>query len=55
MPYCLTHPEHGIHICYNLAEVEAHKAIGWVLADEAKPATQEPKAPRQKPGRKPKK
>lgn len=53
MPYYMKHPEHGVHICYNLAEVEAHKAKGWA-ADDEKPAAQEPE-PRKKPGRKPKK
>lgn len=54
MPYYMKHPEHGVHICYSPEDVEAHKAIGWALVDEAKPAIQEQK-PRKKPGRKPKK
>lgn len=49
MPYYLTHPDHGVHICYTPEDVEAHKLIGWVHLEEVKP---EPE--RKKPGRKPK-
>ena len=34
MPYYMQHPEHGVHICYTPEDVEAHKAIGWVMRDE---------------------
>ena len=51
MPYYLTHPEHGVHICYTLEDVEAHKLIGW----SEKPAISEPTVQigqeRKKPGR----
>jgi hypothetical protein len=36
MPYYLTHPEHGTHICYTPEDVEAHKRIGWVPMEENK-------------------
>lgn len=50
MPYYLTHPEHGVHICYTLEDVEEHKQIGWT----EKPAISEPNTiqqERKKPGR----
>jgi len=60
--YYLTHPDNGIHICYTPEDVEAHKLIGWVPLEEAKPEQKrshpgwlvyaEPE--RKKPGRKPK-
>jgi hypothetical protein len=56
MPYYLTHPEHGTHICYTPEDVEAHKLIGWVPAwtpetiAEARNDIEPPK----KRGRKPK-
>lgn len=53
--YLMTHPEHGQHICYTPEDVEAHKAIGWVLQDEAvKSVERETLTIKNKPGRKPK-
>lgn len=52
MPYYLTHPEHGQHICYTPEDVEAHKLIGWVPLEEAKPEAK-PEEPKKR-GRKPK-
>lgn len=56
MPYYLTHPEHGTHICYTLEDVEAHKAIGWSdKSEETQEPQQEPqKATVKKTGRPPK-
>lgn len=34
MPFYLTHPEHGTHICYTPEDVERHKAQGWKPQDE---------------------
>jgi hypothetical protein len=33
MPYYMKHEDHGIHVCYTLQDVEAHKLIGWVPVD----------------------
>ena len=51
MPYYLTHPRHGTHICYTPEDVEAHKLIGWV-EETKKVEVINPE--RKKPGRKPK-
>ena len=51
--YLMTHPENGQHICYTPEDVEAHRLIGWVPLDEAKPAAK-PEPERKQPGRKPK-
>jgi len=48
----MTHPEHGQHVCYTPEDVEAHKKIGWVLIEEAKP--DQKIEPPKKRGRKPK-
>lgn len=52
MPYYLTHPDHGVHICYTPEDVEAHKRIGWVPLEETKPEAkpEEPKKRGRKPG-----
>lgn len=53
--YLMTHPENGQHICYTPEDVEAHRLIGWVPLDEAKPETTLRLNPeRKKPGRNPK-
>ena len=55
MPYYLTHPEHGVHICYTPEDVEVHKAVGWVpLEDQKVDGTLHLNTERKKPGRKPK-
>lgn len=50
MPYYLTHPNHGTHVCYTMEDVDKHRKEGWVPKEEAKPLVTEPK----KRGRKPK-
>jgi len=63
--YLMTHKDHGQHICYTPEDVEAHKAIGWVPVEEARPVDPElskfvaeyfikPLTERKKPGPKPK-
>lgn len=49
--YYLDHPEHGSHICYTPEDVEAHKAVGWVLRED-KPAKVQADEPKKR-GRKP--
>ena len=52
MPYYLTHPEHGVHICYTLEDVEAHKQIGWIEKTELKEQVENVVVEeRKKPGR----
>lgn len=52
MPYYLTHPEHGVHICYTPEDAEAHKAIGWIPLEKVK--QEATPTERKKPGPKPK-
>ena len=55
MPYILTHPEHGQHICYTPEDVEAHKLIGWVESEVIHKSETTLRLPeRKKPGPKPK-
>ncbi len=51
MAYYLTHPEHGIHICYTLEDVEKHKQIGWVPVVKPEKPTETLTLPKRGPGR----
>lgn len=56
MPYYISHPQHGNHVCYTPEDFKAHAAVGWVLregmAQDAKTETKPPEPKRR--GRKPK-
>lgn len=49
MPFYLTHPEHGNHVVYTPEDVEAHKKLGWVPAEEKKAVPRETQKKRGRP------